>query len=144
MVLMQYETWFCGTCMASAMSLIEKSALRYGLSFSRYVFIFSDKSKKGSSSKLIASLAGVVVTCVCFFVFLVSSSFIRTRLGMPYKTLGNPNETYFSKALSIIGGVAYQPSSTERIQKFTRTLASKEAFSDNNWLDQKDMWMDPK
>lgn len=63
---------------------------------------------------------------------------------LPYKTLGNPSETYFSKALSIIGGVAYQPSSTERIQKFTRTLANKEAFSDNKWLDRKEMWLDPK
>jgi C-terminal processing protease CtpA/Prc len=63
---------------------------------------------------------------------------------LPYKTLGNPGETYLSKALSIIGTVAYQPSSTERIQKFTRTLASKESFSDNKWLDRKEMWMDPK
>jgi carboxyl-terminal processing protease len=63
---------------------------------------------------------------------------------LPYKTLGNPSETYFSKALSIIGGVAYQASSTERIIKYTRTLASKESFSDNKWLDRKDMWMDPK
>lgn len=63
---------------------------------------------------------------------------------LPYKTLGHPGETYFSKALSIIGGVAYQPSATDRIQKFTRTLASKEAFSDNKWLDRKEMWMDPK
>lgn len=63
---------------------------------------------------------------------------------LPYKTLGNPGETYFSKALNIIGTVAYQPSSTERTQKFTRTLASKESFSDNKWLDRKEMWMDPK
>ena len=63
---------------------------------------------------------------------------------LPYKTLGNPGETYLSKALSIIGTVAYQPSSTERTQKYTRTLASKESFSDNKWLDRKEMWMDPK
>jgi len=63
---------------------------------------------------------------------------------LPYKTLGNPSETYFSKALSIIGGVAYKASSTETSKKYTRTLASKEAFSDNKWLDRKEMWMDPK
>jgi C-terminal processing protease CtpA/Prc len=63
---------------------------------------------------------------------------------LPYKALGNPSETYLSKALSLIGNVAYQPSSTERSQKFTRTLASKESFSDNKWLDRKEMWMDPK
>ena len=63
---------------------------------------------------------------------------------LPYKTLGNPSETYLSKALSIIGGVAYQASSTETIKKYTRTLANKEAFSDNKWLDRKEMWMDPK
>jgi C-terminal processing protease CtpA/Prc len=63
---------------------------------------------------------------------------------LPYKTLGNPSETYFSKALSIIGTVSYQPSSTERTQKYIRTLASKESFSDNKWLDRKEMWMDPK
>jgi len=63
---------------------------------------------------------------------------------LPYKTLGNPGETYFSKALSIIGTVAYQPSSTERSPKYIRTLASKESFSDNKWLDRKEMWIDPK
>jgi len=63
---------------------------------------------------------------------------------LPYKALGNPGETYLSKALSLIGNVAYQPSSTERTQKYTRTLASKESFSDNKWLDRKEMWMDPK
>ncbi len=63
---------------------------------------------------------------------------------LPYKTLGNPYETYLNKALNIIGGVAYQASSTETIKKFTRTLASKESFSDNKWLDRKEMWMDPK
>lgn len=63
---------------------------------------------------------------------------------LPYKALGNPAETYFNKALSIIGGVAYKTSSTEAIKKYPRTLASKEAFSDNKWLDRKEMWMDPK
>ena len=63
---------------------------------------------------------------------------------LPYKKLGNPTETYLNKALSIMGYVAYQPSSTERSPKYTRTLASKESFSDNKWLDRKEMWMDPK
>jgi C-terminal processing protease CtpA/Prc len=63
---------------------------------------------------------------------------------LPYKALGNPNETYFNKALSIIGGVSYQANSTASTKKYTRTLASKEAFSDNKWLDRKEMWMDPK
>ncbi|MFM1971687.1 MAG: hypothetical protein RL185_369 [Bacteroidota bacterium] len=63
---------------------------------------------------------------------------------LPYKTLGNPSETYFNKALNIISGVAYQASSTASIKKYTRTLASKESFSDNKWLDRKEMWMDPK
>jgi len=63
---------------------------------------------------------------------------------LPYKTLGNPGETYLNKALSIMGYVGYQPNSTERSPKYTRTLASKESFSDNKWLDRKDMWMDPK
>jgi hypothetical protein len=63
---------------------------------------------------------------------------------LPYKILGNPGETYLNKALSIMGYVGYQPNSTERTQKYTRTLASKESFSDNKWLDRKDMWIDPK
>ena len=63
---------------------------------------------------------------------------------LPYKALGNPGETYFNKALSIMGYVSYQPNSTERSPKYTRTLASKESFSDNKWLDRKEMWMDPK
>ena len=36
---------------------------------------------------------------------------------LPYKALGNPAETYLSKALSLMGYVAYQPSSTERSPK---------------------------
>ena len=64
--------------------------------------------------------------------------------ALPYKTLGNPGETYLNKALSIMGYVGYQPNSTERSPKYTRTLASKESFSDNKWLDRKDMWIDPK
>jgi C-terminal processing protease CtpA/Prc len=63
---------------------------------------------------------------------------------LPYRALGNPSETYLNKALSIMGYVGYQPNSTERTQKYTRTLASKESFSDNKWLDRKDMWIDPK
>jgi C-terminal processing protease CtpA/Prc len=63
---------------------------------------------------------------------------------LPYKTLGNPGETYLNKALTLMGYVGYQPSSTERSPKYTRTLASKESFSDNKWLDRKEMWMDPK
>jgi carboxyl-terminal processing protease len=63
---------------------------------------------------------------------------------LPYKALGNPGETYLNVALSIIGGVGYQPNSTERSPKYTRTLASKESFSDNKWLDRKEMWIDPK
>ncbi len=63
---------------------------------------------------------------------------------LPYKALGNPGETYLNKALSIMGYVGYQPNSTERSPKYTRTLASKESFSDNKWLDRKDMWIDPK
>jgi C-terminal processing protease CtpA/Prc len=63
---------------------------------------------------------------------------------LPYKALGNPGETYLNVALSIIGGAVYQPNSTERSPKYTRTLASKESFSDNKWLDRKDMWIDPK
>jgi hypothetical protein len=63
---------------------------------------------------------------------------------LPYKALGNPGETYFNKALSIMGYVSYQPNSTERSPKYTKTLASKESFSDNKWLDRKEMWMDPK
>ena len=63
---------------------------------------------------------------------------------LPYRALGNPSETYLNKALSIMGYVGYQPNSTERSAKYTRTLASKESFSDNKWLDRKEMWMDPK
>jgi hypothetical protein len=58
--------------------------------------------------------------------------------------LGHPDETYLSKALSLMGYVAYQPSSTTRSPRYTRTIASKESFSDNKWLDRKEMWMDPK
>ena len=63
---------------------------------------------------------------------------------LPYKALGHPDETYLSKALSLMGYVAYQPSSTTRSPRYTRTIASKESFSDNKWLDRKEMWMDPK
>jgi len=71
-------------------------------------------------------------------------NFILADSVLPYKALGNPGETYLNKALSIMGYVGYQPNSTERSPKYTRTLASKESFSDNKWLDRKDMWIDPK
>jgi C-terminal processing protease CtpA/Prc len=71
-------------------------------------------------------------------------NFILADDELPYKALGNPGETYLNKALSIIGGAVYQPNSTERSPKYTRTLASKESFSDNKWLDRKEMWIDPK
>lgn len=70
--------------------------------------------------------------------------YILADNALPYKTLGSPLETYFNKALSIIGGVAYKASSTDAVKKYTRTLMSKESFSDNKWLDRKEMWMDPK
>jgi C-terminal processing protease CtpA/Prc len=71
-------------------------------------------------------------------------NYILADNALPYKALGNPVETYLNKALSIMGYVAYQPSSTERSPKYIRTLASKESFSDNKWLDRKEMWIDPK
>jgi hypothetical protein len=43
-----------------------------------------------------------------------------------------------------MGYVGYQSYSTERSAKYSRTLASKESFSDNKWLDRKEMWIDPK
>ena len=71
-------------------------------------------------------------------------NFILADNVLPYRTLGHPNETYFNRALNIIGAVAYKASSTTETKKYTRALASKESFSDNKWLDRKEMWMDPK
>ncbi len=63
---------------------------------------------------------------------------------LPYKSLGNPGETYFNKALSIIGGDVLTTNSIEGTKRYTRTMASKESISDNKWLDRKDMWIDRK
>lgn len=59
---------------------------------------------------------------------------------LPYKSLGDPYETYFNNALNIIGPIAYQANSTIQSQKIVRKLVQAEAISDNRNLDRHDMF----
>lgn len=63
---------------------------------------------------------------------------------LPYKLLGDPNETYFNKALSLISPVAYKANGLGGIAKFSKILVLPEAISDYQKMDRKDMWIDPK
>jgi hypothetical protein len=62
---------------------------------------------------------------------------------LPYRSLGDPYETFFNNALNIIGPVAYQANSTIQSQKIVRKLAHAEAISDNRNLDKHDMFDRP-
>jgi hypothetical protein len=62
---------------------------------------------------------------------------------LPYRSLGDPYETFFNTALNIIGPVAFQTNSTIQSQKIVRKLAQAAAFSDNRNLDRHDMFDGP-
>ena len=62
---------------------------------------------------------------------------------LPYRSLGDPYETFFNNALNIIGPVAYRANSTIQSQKIVRKLANAEAISDNRNLDSHDMFDGP-
>jgi len=62
---------------------------------------------------------------------------------LPYRSLGDPYETFFNTALNIIGPVAFQTNSTIQSQKIVRKLANAEAISDNRNLDRHDMFDGP-
>ena len=59
---------------------------------------------------------------------------------MPYKLLGDPEETLLNATLNVIGPVAYKSNSTLRNSKNTRKLAQPFAISDNPNLDRHDMF----
>ena len=62
---------------------------------------------------------------------------------LPYKSLGDPYETFFNTALNIIGPVAFQTNSIIPSQKVVRKLIQSEAISDNRNLDRHDMFDAP-
>lgn len=59
---------------------------------------------------------------------------------LPYKPLGNPYETYFNKALTLISPVAYVPFGiTQNLGK--EKLVQAMPLSDNRNIDLKEMWI---
>jgi hypothetical protein len=62
---------------------------------------------------------------------------------LPFKLLGDPAETLLSKALNIIGPVAYKANSTSSNPKMIGSLIQKEAIGDNRNLDKHDMFGQP-
>jgi hypothetical protein len=63
---------------------------------------------------------------------------------LPYKLLGDPNETYLNKALSIIGPSAFKPNSIESSKPVSRANKLDAAsLSDNPIQDKLDMFDKP-
>ncbi len=63
---------------------------------------------------------------------------------LPYKLLGDPTETYLSKALNIIGPVAFKPNAIEGNLPHSKAYKVQEkAISDNPGLDKFDMFDKP-
>jgi len=62
---------------------------------------------------------------------------------LPYRSLGDPYETFFNNALNIIGPAGFQTNSTIQSQKIVRKLAQAATFSDNRNLDRHDMFDEP-
>lgn len=62
---------------------------------------------------------------------------------LPYKLLGDPTETFLSKALNVIGPVAYKVNSSLASPKMMGTLIQQEAIGDNRNLDKHDMFGHP-
>jgi len=64
--------------------------------------------------------------------------------ALPYKLLGDPNETYFNKALSIIGPVAYKANAIGSLRPVSRAKKLQGAsISDNPIQDKFDMFDKP-
>jgi C-terminal processing protease CtpA/Prc len=63
---------------------------------------------------------------------------------LPYKLLGDPNETYLNKALNIIGPVAYKVNANGPVRPVSRANKLQAAsFSDNPIQDKMDMFDKP-
>ncbi len=64
--------------------------------------------------------------------------------ALPYKQLGDPGETYFNQALSLISGVAYKSFGVDQIVKLKKAQVQKTAIGDNLNMDKKDMFIEQK
>ena len=62
---------------------------------------------------------------------------------LPYKALGDVNETFLNNALNIIGAGGYQSNSIVQNQKVVRKLIQSTTISDNRNLDRHDMFDGP-
>ena len=63
---------------------------------------------------------------------------------IPFKPFGDPTETYFGKALSIISPVAYKANAMEWSPKVQQVLVTNLPLGDSRILDRKDMWIEHK
>ena len=61
--------------------------------------------------------------------------------ALPYKQMGDPAETYFSKALNIISAVAYKNFGLDQQVKTKKSTLQSMPIGDHKTLDQKEMWM---
>lgn len=63
---------------------------------------------------------------------------------IPFKPFGDPTETYFGKALSIISPVAYKANAMEWSPKVQQVQVTNLPLGDSRILDRKDMWIEHK
>ena len=63
---------------------------------------------------------------------------------IPFKPLGDPNETYLGKALSIISPVAYKSNAIEWMPTIQQIPVTNIPLGDSRILDRKEMWINHK
>jgi C-terminal processing protease CtpA/Prc len=63
---------------------------------------------------------------------------------IPFKPFGDPTETYFGKALSIISPIAYKANAMEWSPKVQQVQVTNLPLGDSRILDRKDMWIEHK
>ena len=61
---------------------------------------------------------------------------------IPFKPFGDPTETYFGKALSIISPVAFKANAMEWSPKVQQVQVTNLPLGDSRILDRKDMWIE--
>jgi hypothetical protein len=63
---------------------------------------------------------------------------------IPFKPFGDPTETYFGKALSIISPVAFKANALEWMPTPRATQVNNLPLGDSRIMDRKDMWIEHK
>lgn len=63
---------------------------------------------------------------------------------IPFKPFGDPSETYFGKALSIISPVAFRANALEFNPPMRQNQVTSLPLGDSRILDRKEMWIEHK